>query len=1032
MSLAEDLKRFGAPDESIRWLDQASESNLDYRDLVDGIALARGGQKAVRLSAVLEVDRQPVMYVLSTSMLGTAGGSVYGVISKLRMKLSSRGQGAYLALSEPGRLTIYSIGLSDSLPSPIERTVSDPAAISLFSEITNGLLQLAEDGGATEAFHDKLFRLLTGTSAALLELKELADQHDDVLSLVGRALFARFLIDRGILRELPDGALGMRCFSSPSNAISVCTWMDQVFNGDLLQLAGGQYKRFFERLGPQHEAFKLLTDVVEGTAGGQRTFPFWEEVDFSHVPVGLLSEVYEQLAHAYAGKHAAAESIHYTPRVIAKYMVDEAFEGLPEEQRATARCLDPAVGGGVFLVLCFRRIVHERWIRDCKPPSRRELRNIIENQLRGFDINESALRLAALSLYLSAIELDPAPGKSGDWGFKKMQGHVLLYMRGKHEAHPKSFVLGSLGEMVGEEHKHKYQIVVGNPPWTAWSRRTAHKEVDVLRQASRQIARRIAEERCHIAQGESKQRLAHIASSYKDPDAVPDLPFVWRAMEWADKGAVIALALHARLLFKRTPAAIKARDAVFSALRITGILNGSAVRNEPVWPNVTVPWCLLFAVNDVPTDQHLFYYVSPQLDPSINAQGRLRVDASSAEPVEFTVLREQPSLLKTLFRGTAIDAEILQRVSKVGVPLKKYWKGEQLYSGAGYQTVLTSPDPDNPDDEERAKATKYVLHDASHIHGLPNLTTKTWAGGRILNVRDLKPFTLPKVLYPRDRDLYRSPLVIIPQSMKSDRTEEGAIVATTDVVFSESFYGYSAHGFTKGVPEGLARYLQVLTSSAVFYHYALMASSKFGVERDLVLKQDIDEFPIVPFEKLSAQDHGLLRKLSTEIEDGSADFRELDRWVCSLYGLKGRDVEAVRDALDTAMPFTRSRKLALKKTTADERSVFAKILEEMLNPLLGVIEQKLAATPLRASTRAWKFLQVRRAGDQRVPHQWESKWIEQLAEDEGASVVFVSTGGQLLIGMLDQYRYWTKTRARSCAHHIALRHVDDILGAKVT
>ena len=37
------------------------------------------------------------------------------------------------------------------------------------------------------------------------------------------------------------------------------------------------------------------------------------------------------------------------------------------------------------------------------------IQDILYNQIRGFDISESALRLAALALYITAIELNASP-----------------------------------------------------------------------------------------------------------------------------------------------------------------------------------------------------------------------------------------------------------------------------------------------------------------------------------------------------------------------------------------------------------------------------------------------------------------------------------------------------------------------------------------------------------------------------------------------------------------------------------------------
>lgn len=1018
MSLAQDLKLFGAPETSIRWLDEPSYDNLDYRDLVEGIALERGGSKDVKPAAVIEVDHQPLLYLIPFGMMGRAHYAADEFVDKLRIKLASRGNGAYVGISEPGKLTIYSIGLGISRPTPIVKTTGGTDSAGLYSELAAGLIELHADEDKQQladrdAFQNKLFELLTWTSTELLKLNELNQRKDDVLSLIGRALFARFLIDRGILTTLPNGEAGMACFSSPSNAVETCRWMDTVFNGDLLKLADPDYEAFFARLEPDHRAYFLLTNVVRGTFDGQTELPFafWSEIDFSHVPVGLLSEVYERLAHLHADIHAKAESIHYTPRNIAAYMVDQAFSGLAQENRATACCLDPAVGGGVFLVLCFRRIVAEKWRADGKAPSRKGLRDIIDKQIRGFDINESALKLAALSLYLSAIELDPDPQKAGDQTFEPMQGRVFTHARSDSEPHPNSFVLGSLGPIIPESHRSKYDIVIGNPPWTAWPRKKAEKQCDLLNKVATDLARQIAKERSEMTTGDSSDRLRKVALSYEHPGADPDLPFVWRAMEWAKTGGVIALALHARLLFQPALKPGDPRNALFSALRITGILNGSTLRGTNIWPNITAPWCLVFALNEIPSDEQLFYFVSPDLDPAANSAGRLRIDYGSAEPIEFGVLRDKPYLLKTLYRGTTLDAAILDRVLKVGKPLRTYIESHGLKHGDGVQMSL--------------ETTSGKLKDSTFLQGLPYLSAKTLKEEFALKFADLPIFNYPKVRRPKTRDLFRAPLLLAPESIRPNRSKRGSLLAQEDLVFTESFYGYSGYGYKHGAPVELIRYLHALTYSALFYHFTLMISSKFGVERDLINKHDFDSFPVMPFEELSSKDKRYAQRLSEEIEKGNGDLKALDQWVGRIYGLDEKDIDVLLDALETAMPFSAARKRSTAVTTAEDRRTFALTLAEQLNPLVKMINRQLVVTPTAGVASSWKFVFITARAVQ--PAQWAADWVEKLADDEGASAVFFHHEGGLILGMRDAYRYWTKSRARLLSHEIVAKHLDQVL-----
>ena len=141
-----------------------------------------------------------------------------------------------------------------------------------------------------------------------------------------------------------------------------------------------------------------------------------------------------------------------------------------------------------------------------------------------------------------------------------------------------------------------------------------------------------------------------------------DIPFVWRAMEWARPGGQIAFALHARLLFQQGDGMTEARQALFDALDITSIINGSELRQTKVWPEISAPFCLLLATNRTPDTSAGFRLISPRIEASLNDTGAMRIDALNSEVIPSRQLRETPEILKILFRGTKADLGMLERI----------------------------------------------------------------------------------------------------------------------------------------------------------------------------------------------------------------------------------------------------------------------------------------------------------------------------------------------------------------------------------
>ena len=81
------------------------------------------------------------------------------------------------------------------------------------------------------------------------------------------------------------------------------------------------------------------------------------------------------------------------------------------------------------------------------------------------------------------------------------------------------------------------------------------------------------------------------------------LPFVWRAMEWAKPDGQISFALHARLLFAQGDGMPAARQALFEALDVTSVVNGTELRQTKVWPHILAPFCILFGTNRNPVSK---------------------------------------------------------------------------------------------------------------------------------------------------------------------------------------------------------------------------------------------------------------------------------------------------------------------------------------------------------------------------------------------------------------------------------------------
>ncbi len=277
-------------------------------------------------------------------------------------------------------------------------------------------------------------------------------------------------------------------------------------------------------------------------------------------------------------------------------------------------------------MLAFRRLYQAKWKATKVRPDTKQIRQILEKQITGFDVSESALQLAALSLYLTAIELDPEPVPPSKLRFKALRGRVLFNWRREGVDPANGPVIGSLGDHVGPEHRGAYQVVLCNPPWTSLPGGENKEEKACLKQLATDfttLSHNVLERR----------ELPELAKRYKNPDRVPDLPFIWRSLEWCETNGRIGLVLPGRILFKQETLPCFAREALFRAVAITGIINCSNLTDTNVWPGMQQPFMLLFAQNRRPKSNHALRFVTPYCDVTLNGRGEIRIDSKSIEPV---------------------------------------------------------------------------------------------------------------------------------------------------------------------------------------------------------------------------------------------------------------------------------------------------------------------------------------------------------------------------------------------------------------
>lgn len=267
-------------------------------------------------------------------------------------------------------------------------------------------------------------------------------------------------------------------------------------------------------------------------------FPDWRYFEFKYIPVELISRLYEE----FLGEEKKDKGLYYTPSHLAGLLVDECLplSKYSDINLDNFKLLDPACGSGIFLVVCFKRLVQIwRLQNEMQVPTLRVLKSILRN-IYGIDKEEQAVRLASFSLSLALCnELNPV---------KIINELKFDDLREKNLINSDFFVSNILDNS-------KFDLVIGNPPFVrgAISNYSNNWETDDFK--------------------------------VKIPQGQIALKFLSESLfKLKDNGLVCLIIKSSGLLFNSS--SINYKNALFSNFGVVQILDFTALaRNKSLWDN---------------------------------------------------------------------------------------------------------------------------------------------------------------------------------------------------------------------------------------------------------------------------------------------------------------------------------------------------------------------------------------------------------------------------------------------------------------
>jgi hypothetical protein len=925
-------------------------------------------------------------------------------LSRVRRAAWNQGLAPLLWVITPEKVIVYNCY---SKPRRDDDTNPDRHLISVFEQTEAGLRELNSLAGRLQIESGEFWRsdeaekidrsqrvdesLLKDLEWAERKLIKAGLLSDVAHALLGRSIFVAYLQDRGILtpsffrREFNAGSF-VEVLRSKTATYALFRWIRRTFNGSLFPLTrkirstnGSRTLREQDVVEPSH--LKILRDLMAGTemrSGQGRLWPY----DFRIIPVELISSIYEKFSYSADPQEARSRSTYYTPYNLVNLVLTHVLNEPPEN----AKILDSACGSGVFLVESLRRLVAYRTLQGEKR-TRKLVRDILHNQIFGIDVSKEAVQLAAFSLYLTAIELDPNPQPPSALKFKPLIGSNL-------------FAADAFNEEAEFNYREPFEsrsfaAIVGNPPWKSGKKAYNRRLIQYCKDRNYPLARNTA-----------------------------DQAFMWRAGDFANENTRIGLIMHGKPFFGHTESALRAKNGLLTKFKPSVIFNLADLRGDRLFPRSEAPALIIIGECKQAAPGESFVFVTPKRTEAFKRHGILEISTEDIKRLSIQLAAKDIDLLKVASWAGARDFELIRSLRSSFPSLKDVIKNCNCRAGQGFQTAGGSTE----------------APELSELKYLPPSEMPRYE----IDTGVLKKLGMMGLHRPRDKRIYKKPVLVTTRGLS--RRGFASAYSKNDVVYSESYYGISFADTPKEKTH-FTHYLNGILNSSLTTYFLFLTSTVWGVERDEVRKEDLLRLPVPTEDEESISKvielEGQLRSARTEGEQNRLQNR-LNGLVYDLYGLDESERVLVEDAVEYTVglrmrgeasgALARPSVPQLRSYSAHVIDVIAPYLESQGGQGLSVRVPDVGAAPLAVVEFTEGRVQKQEAKFQVVPEQNLDAILEKIAGQlphEVAENVYtqrvlrIYAGKDLYVVKPAQRRYWSRSAGLSDGDAILAEHLED-------
>ncbi|MCQ2270070.1 MAG: SAM-dependent methyltransferase [Bacteroidales bacterium] len=662
-----------------------------------------------------------------------------------------------------------------------------------------------------------------------LGLDDLAIIHKIIL----RSLFLLYLEDRGatdaeFYGKIKAGAdKYFDILKDVDATYRLYAILEDRFNGNVFSVLEGERQKVSE------EHLKIVRKCfINGYKNDGQTelFDDWRLFDFKIIRIELLSEIYERFLEESNPKGKKGAGAYYTPTSLVELMLDEILPVGQQYNNYNVKILDPACGSGIFLVESYKRLL-KRYenAHGRKPTELEELERILLDNIYGIEKNDQAIIVAAFSLYLALVDnLDPKTL----WISTKLPclvndpDHIRQDKNGNN-----LFCRDTIKDNEDIE-SISFDLVVGNPPFG-----TENKSKGVVLSDS-------------IRDYCNKNRFAK--------EMV--LPFLHKAIKFSPKGKV-AMIFNTKLLTNTGSTYKSFRGWLFNDCYVEKVYNFSILRNAhknfggQLFDSAIGPICIAFYQQECPVEKsdRIVYY-APKTYIKSNVLEGIVIDSSDVKYLPREECRKpNTKIWKVAMWGGDRDFDFINSGLKNHISLSQYLDKNSFIFGVGFETS-------SPADKSCDLIPKLPIHRPKNTDAYStDIPLKSVVTNKFRRLGMLEVYQKNHVIF-----------------------NEGIKVGEDDCLQLVSSYVDYQSAYVKGIvgiaslknDDNALKLLTLFLNSSYVLYYAFLATSSWGIERDIVKYKELFQIRYV-FDQLDQNDIEYLLNCFDEIIEAKKNWLEI-------------------------------------------------------------------------------------------------------------------------------------------------------------